>query len=78
MMPPSVPNVLDNDLGNSIPNGETRPRKFAEKPEATKATAIKYSANNAQPATQPNTSPNTTLIQEYAEPANGIADDISA
>ena len=42
---------------------------MAEKPEATKATAIKYSASNAQPATHPKNSPNKTLIQEYAEPA---------
>ena len=51
---------------------------MAEKPEATKATAIKYSASNAQPATHPKNSPNKTLIQEYAEPAKGMAAAISA
>ena len=62
--PPSLPNGLDNAFGNSIPKGLTKPRKLAEKPEATKATAMKYSARSAQPATQPKNSPNSTLIQE--------------
>ena len=56
MTPPLLPNGLDNDLGK-IPNGAIRPLKLAEKPEATKATAIKYSAKSAQPATHPNNSP---------------------
>ena len=38
--------------------------KFADQPEATKATAMKYSAKSAQPAIQPNTSPKTTFAQE--------------
>jgi len=37
--------------------------KFADQPDATKATAIKYSAKSAQPAIQPNTSPKTTFAQ---------------
>ena len=52
-----TPNGLDNDLGKEMPNGAIRPLKLAEKPEATKATAIKYSAKSAQPATHPNNSP---------------------
>lgn len=47
-----------------MPIGFTSPRKFAENPDATKATAIKYSANRAQPATHPKNSPNNTLTQE--------------
>ena len=62
--PPSAPNGFDNALGNTIPNGDTSPLKLAENPDATKATAIKYSAKSAQPATQPENSPNKTLIQE--------------
>ena len=54
-----------------------RPLKLAENPEATKATAIKYSASNAHPATHPKNSPNNTLIHEYADPAKGIVDAIS-
>ena len=54
MTPPLLPNGLDNDLGKEMPNGAIRPLKLAEKPEATKATAIKYSAKSAQPATHPN------------------------
>ena len=64
IIPPFAPNGADNDVGNLIPNGEISPRKLAEKPEATKATAIKYSANSAQPATQPKNSPNNTLTHE--------------
>ena len=55
MTPPLLPNGLDNDLGKEMPNGAIRP--LAEKPEATKATAIKYSAKSAQPATHPNNPP---------------------
>ncbi|CPN02931.1 Uncharacterised protein [Staphylococcus aureus] len=62
--PPFVPNGFDNAAGNSMPIGFTSPRKFAENPDATKATAIKYSANRAQPATHPKNSPNNTLTQE--------------
>ena len=58
-----TPNGFDNALGNTIPNGDTSPLKLAENPDATKATAIKYS-KSAQPATQPENSPNKTLIQE--------------
>ncbi len=64
MTPPSAPNGFDNALGKTIPNGEMSPLRLAENPDATKATAIKYSAKSAQPATQPENSPNKTLIQE--------------
>ena len=50
-------------LGNTIPNGDTSPLKLAENPDATKATAIKYSAKVPN-QTQPENSPNKTLIQE--------------
>ena len=76
--PPLLPKVFNNALGNVIPIGAIRPLKLAENPEATKATAIKYSASNAHPATHPKNSPNNTLIHEYADPAKGIVDAISA
>ena len=77
-IPPSVPKAFDNDAGSFNPSGAINARKFADNPEPTKANAIKYSARSAQPAIQPKNSPKTTLIHEYAEPANGIAADISA
>ena len=64
MTPPSLPNGFDNALGKLIPSGAISPLKLAEKPDATKATAIKYSAKRAHPATHPKSSPNNTLIQE--------------
>ena len=78
IMPPLVPRGLARAAGNFKPTVEINPRKLAESPEATKATAMKYSARSAQPAIQPKPSPKITLIQEYAEPANGIAEAISA
>ncbi|EHO53728.1 hypothetical protein HMPREF9104_00449 [Lentilactobacillus kisonensis F0435] len=65
-------------LGNFSPAVEIRPWKLADSPDATKATAMKYSASKAQPAIQPQNSPKITLIQDYAEPAKGIAAAISA
>ena len=62
--PPLVPKAADNCTGNLKPSGSKRPCKLAESPEATKATAIKYSASKAQPAIQPKPSPKTTFIQE--------------
>src|SRR5699024_751638 len=76
--PPLLPKVLAIAFGKWIPNGSNSPRKLADSPEPTKAKAMKYSANRAQPATQPKNSPNITLIHEYADPANGIAAAISA
>ena len=76
--PPSVPKAFDNEAGSFQPSGANNARKFAESPDPTKASAMKYSASSAQPATQPKNSPNTTLIHEYAEPAKGIAAAISA
>ncbi len=62
--PPSVPKAFDNEAGNFQPSGTNNARKLAERPDPTKAKAIKYSANSAQPAIQPKNSPNTTLIHE--------------
>ena len=49
-------------LGNTIPNGDTSPLKLAENPDATKATAIKYSAKSAQPR------PNLKILQINVNP----------
>ena len=58
--------------------GQSRPLKLAEKPDATKATIMKYSAKSAHPATHPKNSSNKTLIQEYADLAKGFVEAISA
>ena len=58
--------------------GQSRPLKLAEKPDATKATVMKYSAKSAHPATHPKNSPNKKLIQEYADLAKGFVEAISA
>ena len=73
-----VPKGLDKEAGKLKPIGANKPLILALNPEPTNATAIKYSANNAQPAIQPKNSPKTTLIHENAEPAKGMAEDISA
>ena len=62
--PPLLPRGLAKELGNFKPRGAIKPRKLADNPDPTNATAIKYSANKAQPATQPKNSPKITLIQE--------------
>src|SRR5699024_11831248 len=51
--------AFDNEAGSFQPSGTNNARKLAERPDPTKAKAIKYSANSAQPATQPKNSPNT-------------------
>lgn len=52
--PPLSPvEAVDNALGKLNPTGEINPWKLAESPEATNATAMKYSANKAQPQSSP-------------------------
>src|SRR5699024_7549782 len=77
-IPPLVPKGLDKEAGKLKPIGANKPLILALNPEPTNATAIKYSANNAQPAIKPKNSPETTLIHEHAEAANGMAEDIPA
>src|SRR5699024_4140019 len=75
---PLAPKGLDKEAGKLKPIDANKPLILAVHTTQTNATAIKYSANNAQPAIQPKNSPKTTLIHENAEPAKGMAEDISA
>ena len=56
--------ALDKEAGSFNSIGAINALKLAERPDPTNAEAIKYSAKRAHPATQPQNSPNTTLIHE--------------